>query len=159
MTVPVLVAAKRMGIKSSWSLSNLRMQKLLYIAHMFHLGRYGSPLVDGGFEAWDLGPVHPVLYHEAKIFGSSPVKNIFRSESDMVDDCTEAELIDTTVSKTGMALRPGQLVAITHWTGGAWYQHYVPNQRGIVIPNEDILLEYEKRKRRHEERAAERRAP
>ena len=63
MTTSVLTVAKRLGEQSDWSLSNLAMQKLSYIAHMVHLASFdGEPLVFGNFEAWDLGPVHPQLY-------------------------------------------------------------------------------------------------
>lgn len=146
MTVSVFAAAKRLGEKSGWSLSNLEMQKLLYLAHMFHLGHHEEPLVSGLFEAWDYGPVHPSLYHRAKVFGSSPVENVFHSAPDL-DDGTEAELLDDAVEQLSHN-RPGRLVAITHWDQGAWAKNYVPGERGIVIPNEDILEEYKERVRR-----------
>ena len=62
MAVSALSAGKRLGKHSGWTLSNLAMQKLLYIAHMYHLGMYdATPLVTGHFEAWDYGPVHPTF--------------------------------------------------------------------------------------------------
>ena len=141
MTVSVFAAAKRMGKKSDWSLSNLKIQKMLYIAHMFHLGRHKTPLVDGYFEAWDYGPVHPNLYHRLKIFGASPVTNIFRRDGNVPDDGTEADLIDETVTALADA-PPGVLVGITHLKDGAWSKNYVSGARGIRIQNEDILEEY-----------------
>lgn len=140
MPVPVLASAKRLGERSGWSLSNLKMQKLLYLAHMFHLGRTGKPLVDGQFEAWDYGPVHPVLYQKVKIFGSSPVENIFHSVPDLGDG-EEAELLDKAVEQLSDAAI-GRLVAATHWDKGAWATHYRPGGRHIVIPNEAIRQEY-----------------
>ena len=141
MTVHVLSAAKHMGQKSSWSLSNLAMQKLLYLAHMYHLGEHDSPLAPPSFEAWEYGPVHPTLYHAAKVFGSDPVKNIFRSYPD-VEEGTEQYALDECVN---MGLPTSRLVAITHWEDGAWYQHYIPGQRGIIIPDDDIRVEYQER--------------
>ena len=74
MTVNVLNAAAHLIERSNQSLSNLELQKLLYLAHMFYMGRYdGEPLVHGEFEAWDYGPVHPTLYQRARTFGSNPV--------------------------------------------------------------------------------------
>ncbi|RWO77206.1 type II toxin-antitoxin system antitoxin SocA domain-containing protein [Mesorhizobium sp.] len=67
MTLHVLSAAKHLAKQSGWSLSNLELQKILYLAHMFYLGRTGEPLVSGHFEAWDYGPVHPDLYHRVKV--------------------------------------------------------------------------------------------
>ena len=144
MTVSVLSAAKRIAERSGWSLSNLQLQKILYIAHMFYLGRRnGEPLVYGSFEAWDYGPVHPRLYHEAKIFGSSPVGNIFRLEDDLRPG-PEAEILDEAVDELSHA-SSGQLVAITHKPNGAWDRNYTPGARNVIISNEDILEEYEER--------------
>ena len=140
MPVSVLQAAKYMGKLSNWSLSNLEMQKLLYIAHMFHLGDHNNPLVHGNFEAWDLGPVHPVLYHQAKVFGARPVENIFRSVSSLKDG-TERNMLDETIKELEDLTGP-DLVAITHWEKGAWAKNYKPGVRNIIIPNTDILDEY-----------------
>lgn len=145
MTVAVFAAAKRLCEGSGWSISNLEMQKLLYIAHMFHLGRAGEPLISDRFEAWDYGPVQPSLYHKAKIYGSSHVGKIFRSAADL-EPGSELDLINETVNELSHSAS-GRLVAITHWSEGAWAKHYVPGGRGIVIPNEDILQEYRDRER------------
>ena len=77
MPIPVLAAAKWLCQHSGWTLTNLRLQKLLYLAHMFHLGMTDKGLVDGHFEAWELGPVHPKVYREVRKFGSSPIKPPF----------------------------------------------------------------------------------
>ena len=63
MAVFILEAAEHLGKQAGWSVSNLKMQKILYIAHQYHLGNYGEPLVHALFEAWDYRPVHPDLYH------------------------------------------------------------------------------------------------
>lgn len=148
MTIPVLVAAKRLAERSGWSLSNLELQKILYLAHMFHLGRTGEPLVAGNFQAWEYGPVHPELYHHAKIFGSSPVENVFHSVPTLPEG-PEAAIIDEALRGLQSA-RPGQLVAATHRKDGAWDKNYVPGARGIVIPNHHILEEYNEMERRKE---------
>ena len=140
MALPVLVAAKRLARRSGWALSNLALQKILYLAHMFFLGRTGQPLVSGNFEAWDYGPIHPTLYHFVKMFGSSPVENVFHSVPDAPDG-PEAAIIDEAFDGLGSAL-PGQLVAATHRQGGAWEIHYVPGTHHVVIPNEAIAAEY-----------------
>ena len=151
MSVNILSAAKRMGQHSNWTLSNLKMQKILYLAHMFYMGEHsGEPLVSGYFEAWDLGPVHPGLYHEVKIYGAKPVRNIFHRISDVIDDDIVKYLdysVDSLSKYTG-----AELVAITHWKEGAWHLNYRPGIRGIQIPNKDILNEYKCRIQRAEER-------
>lgn len=141
MAVHVLSAAKRLAKRSNWSLSNLELQKILYLAHMFHLGRTGGdPLVSGHFEAWDYGPVHPELYHKAKVFGSSPVENIFHAFPDVLDG-PEGAIIDEAYDSLGRA-GPGRLVNATHRKGGAWATNYIPGTKHCIIPNADILKEY-----------------
>lgn len=141
MTVSILSAAKRLGAISGWSLTNLEMQKILYLAHMFYLGRTnGEPLVSGHFEAWDYGPVHPQLYHRVKIFGRNPVQNVFVDAPD-IQDGEESKIIDEAFAQLGN-LGAGQLVNATHRTGGAWHINYVAHSRGNVISNTEILNEY-----------------
>jgi len=48
----------------------MKLQKLIYFAHGWHLGLIRHPLVDELFEAWEYGPVVPSIYHEFKMFGS-----------------------------------------------------------------------------------------
>lgn len=140
MTVSVLRAAKHLAEKSDWTLSNLEMQKLLYLAHMFHLGRTGDPLVHGNFEAWDYGPVHPSLYHFAKVYGADPVQNIFYQVPDLPEG-SEREIIDEAYEHLGK-VGPGRLVRATHRSNGAWEKNYDPNIKNQIIPNEDILREF-----------------
>ena len=145
MTVPVLSAAKRLAEQSGWTLSNLELQKILYLAHMFYLGRFGvEPLVPGNFEAWEYGPVHPVLYHRAKVFGADPVQNIFHGNPDLKDG-RERRILDEAYENLGKA-GPGRLVNATHRSGGAWDANYIPGVRHCIIPNEDILSEYKRLK-------------
>ncbi|MER8941379.1 DUF4065 domain-containing protein [Mesorhizobium sp. M0915] len=119
------------------------LQKILYLAHMIHLGRTGEPLVNGRFEAWDYGPVQPNLYKKVAMFGDSPIQDVF-FDRPISDEAPETRTIDE-VSESLLTKSPGQLVAITHWDHGAWARSYRPNVRGIVIPDSDILDEYRAR--------------
>ena len=55
------------------SLSNLKLQKLVYYAQGFHLALTGDPLFDDPIEAWEHGPVVPSLYRAFKCYGSGPI--------------------------------------------------------------------------------------
>ena len=90
--------------------------------------------------------MHPTLYHKIKIFGSDPVENIFRSEPH-ISEGTESGLIDDIVEGLSDS-NSSRLVAITHTDKGAWAKNYIPGQRGITIPDEDILEEYKERVQR-----------
>lgn len=58
------------------SISNLKLQKLLYYAQGFNLAFYDKPLFGESIKAWMHGPVVPQVYHEYKDFGSGPVSVI-----------------------------------------------------------------------------------
>ena len=141
MTVSALSAAKLMGKKANWSLSNLKMQKILYLANMSYLAKTEETLVYGNFEAWDYGPVLPELYHKIKIFGAGPVADIFRSVSDMEIDSAEYSMLNSATDKLS-GFSGAKLVAITHWKRGAWAKNYLPGSRGKIIPNEHLIEEY-----------------
>jgi uncharacterized phage-associated protein len=144
MSISVLSAAKRICEERDWSVSNLELQKILYIAQMFHLGATsGSPLINENFEAWDYGPVVPELYKHVRGFGSEPVRNVFHWVSDVRDSSSLSVLRDALEATKGMSA--GKLVSITHWKNGAWAKCFRPGTRGILIPNELIFEEYRER--------------
>ena len=143
MTVTLTDAANYICGRGGWQTTNLALQKILYLAHMAHLGERGEPLVAGHFEAWEFGPVHPGLYQRVKAFGSKPIPNIFwgaRALAGTPEGETLSDACDNLINET-----PGQLVANTHWSGGAWARNYVRGGRGIVIPEGHIIDEYNAR--------------
>ena len=147
MTLSVSQAAKALGTYSNWSISNLKMQKMLYFAHMFFLGRTTKYLIDEEFEAWDYGPVLPSLYKQVKFFGADNIIDIFQDDDSFPLTPEELALkpeyqILKEVADL-LAHRPaGQLVSITHRQEGAWAKHYRSGAKGVRIPNSDILEEY-----------------
>lgn len=112
---------------------------------MVHLGKTdGEPLVTGHFEAWDLGPVHPQLYHSLKRFGADLVQNIFQTVPSIAEG-DASQIIDEVVKH--LSDNSTRLVSITHWDKGAWARNYIPREKGNIIPNEDILQEWKDRNR------------
>ena len=78
MAISPFKALKTLGQIGGWNLTNLQIQKILYLIHLFYLGRKGDPLINESFEAWDYGPVLPSLYHEINFFDSDPVLDVFK---------------------------------------------------------------------------------
>jgi len=137
-------AAKQLCQLSGWSLSNLKIQKLLYIAELVFVGEHGGSdqLLSSNFEAWDYGPVVPASYHMLKIFGSRPVGNIFRNVPEI--SCAERKELLRRVYQQCGHMSAGQLVSITHWERGAWASKYAPGANA-EITRQDILEEYRRR--------------
>lgn len=55
------------------SISNLKLQKLVYYAQGFSLVILKGPLFPESIEAWTHGPVVPELYHRYKEYGSDGI--------------------------------------------------------------------------------------
>jgi uncharacterized phage-associated protein len=137
-------AARKICEQGSWRVTNLGLQKSLYIAQMLFMGENnGSRLITADFEAWDYGPVVPEVYRRVRMFGANPIQNIFFSEPRINDGMREAHLHN--VCTFLVDKKPGELVAITHWKGGAWAKNYRPGALNIPIPDRDIFDEYRRR--------------
>lgn len=123
----VLDERQRFGLGTT----HLELQKIVYFSHGLCLVRTHAPLVDGYFEAWDHGPVHPYLYQLLKASGSGQItsrcidKNLLSGATTVVDGPQNYE-IRQLISETVLQLRaltPSQLRAKSHAAGGPW--HYI----------------------------------
>lgn len=142
MTARLDSVAKYICERGNWRVSNLKLQKLMYLAQMVHMGRNsGAPLFAGSFEAWDYGPVEPVLYRKVRAFGAGPVGDVFVEAGRFRDDDPRKALLDETCNDL-IDRSPGELVEITHWKDGAWARHYESGYLGKQIPDSDIAQEY-----------------
>ena len=134
-----------------FDVSNLKLNKVLFYVHAFHLVRFSQPLIRNHFEAWDHGPVVRVVYHEFKSFGAAPITSLARhlSYETGQEEIIGYENIDlslrTFIEKVAahyMKLSALELREMTHRPGGPWHQVYTSSResRGIRdrIPNELI---------------------
>jgi uncharacterized phage-associated protein len=110
------------------AVSNLALQKLLYFAHGHFLMETGKPLVQGAFEAWNNGPVHPAVYHAFKTVGRAPIqvratgRNVMTGETRALDLPRNSDVLRylRRVLDAYGHLSPGLLVAISHAPKGPW---------------------------------------
>ena len=148
MRISAIRAAKHLCGKSGWQLTNLEVQKILYICHMLYLGHTQKPLLEGLFEAWDYGPVHPELYHNwLKYYGSDSVpESAFDDVKDLNRSSYRREIsLIGQMAESFPHPSGSRLIGITHWEEGAWAKNYEPGVKGKIIPNSDVFEEYEKR--------------
>lgn len=137
----VFTVAKKLCEARNWKVSNLELQKMLYISQVLHLGIYDHHLFRGDFQAWDYGPVVPDIYHRFKMFGNKPVQAwAFPA---IEEECSDEEngFIDA-VSKLLSDLKPFQLVNLTHRKGTAWENVYVPGAKNTYISEDAMKQEY-----------------
>ena len=61
------------GIQESKPVDQMKVQKLVYFAHGWHLVIAGEPLLNEAIEAWRFGPVIPSLYRSLKYSGNQAI--------------------------------------------------------------------------------------
>lgn len=54
-------------------LDQMKLQKLLYFAHAWHLAYFNKPLFEDDFEAWPWGPVVREVYAQTNGYGRGPI--------------------------------------------------------------------------------------
>jgi uncharacterized phage-associated protein len=57
-------------------LTQMKLQKLVYYSHGWHLGIIGPPLLDEQVQAWSFGPVIRSLYNEFREFGATNIDRL-----------------------------------------------------------------------------------
>lgn len=120
------------------ALTQMQLQKLVYIAHGWNLAITGEPLTHDDPQAWDYGPVYRDLWQALRDFGRAPVSREIMNEeympgsfdSDNLNSPAKARLsqaetdvIDRVFDKYSR-FHAFQLSALTHQDGTPWTQVY-----------------------------------
>ena len=129
-------------------LTQMKLHKLLYYSHGWHLGFRGKPLLDEMVEAWEYGPVVPSIYHEFKRFGSSPITRFAQElnpdtlelETPRIGDDSDVIGLLKRVWEVYGKFTAAQLSALTHAKESPWTQtrNKQPGIKGVDIPNDLI---------------------
>lgn len=118
-------------------ISNLQLQKIMYIIQRDFLKSFHRPIMSCSFEAWKHGPVIPQIY---SIYCGSGANKINRIYDIILDEDTKKyiDFIDAII-ELKRDINPWGLVDETHLPGGAWDRVY---RNGIgdgdIIPNKLI---------------------
>ena len=147
------------GLTRKNEVSPLKIQKLVYVSHGWHLALSGGePLVwDEYVEAWPYGPVFPSVYHEFKHYGASPILDYatdfelmgrtFKLVTPRVetDDINAVALLGR-VWKVYGDFSGTQLSGMTHAPGTPWDIVWKKSKgmRNVHIPNELICRHYQR---------------
>ena len=136
------------------TLSQMKLQKLVYMAHGWNLAILGTPLIEDTVEAWQYGPVIPTLYSEFRGFGSSPItedatiasinENTFSILYEVPrirdEDHNTRNLIKNVWQRYGELTGPN-LSDLTHRAGTPWSETFRHAQAHLVI-NNDLIKEH-----------------
>ena len=140
------------------SVDPMKLQKLVYFAHGWHLGFGQGALSIENAEAWRWGPVFPDLYHAVKRWGSGSIRTPIHvvdfdgtelgwnaprmSEQDVLGCQIVQRVWEVYWKMSGPALSQ-----LTHEKGGPWHQIWsqVPGVRGMVIPDKIIEEDFRRK--------------
>ena len=120
------------------AITPLKMQKLIYFAHGWHLAIRGEPLVNEGVRAWPYGPVIPSIYDEYKIYGRDAIpvdKNCGSIDEGLQGDTNATTLLNKVwdIYRTFTAF---QLSNMTHEPGTPWHKAHTEDR--TVISDDEI---------------------
>jgi uncharacterized phage-associated protein len=107
-------------------LTNMQLQKLVYIAHGYSLAILDQKLIKQAVEAWRYGPVIPTLYHALREYGSGVVSKPINLFSEEKLSETHRALVSSVETAYGSFSGP-QLSTMTHRKGTPWREIYQPN--------------------------------
>jgi uncharacterized phage-associated protein len=143
-------------------LTPMKLQKLVFYAHGWHLALVNKPLVDGGVQAWKYGPVITSLYHEFKDCGNQEISRKAEDvryvegprgiraehyepsidEYSEVDEKAIAKAILERIYSVYGKYDGMQLSGMTHREGTPWWviskAHQGEIPKGLKIPDETI---------------------
>lgn len=69
----IFLASQENQEKEREGITNLKLQKVLYLSQAYYLAKLGKPLFTEKLEAWNYGPVIPEVYRKLKRYGSNPI--------------------------------------------------------------------------------------
>ena len=141
------------------ALTSMKLQKLVFYAHGWHLAIAGKPLIFNRIEAWDYGPVIPDLYQDFKKYGNGPITEPARKcvvcdrkayltvptleDSPENSEREDAQKIIERVWELYGTFTAAKLSNATHAPGTNWEQVYKSGQRSILIPDQIIKSYFE----------------
>lgn len=140
------------SLEAGQLLTPMKVVKLVYIAHGWHLGLTGKPLLNEVAQAWKYGPVVPSVYNEFKSYQSKPITQVAWSLA------PSGELNDYPLSDEALVpfleriwdvykgYTGTDLSALTHQENTPWYETWNlgggKDNLGAPIPNPLIERHY-----------------
>lgn len=163
-TFPAIIVANffvKKSIDEDMPISNLKVNKLVYLAHGWHLGLHKKPLIREDIEAWQFGPVVRSVYDAFKKYGKHSITKTattgFSDEMKEIGELADADTIQF-LGKIWNHYRdwkPWQLSALTHEDNSPWdlvcRESETQNPFEAVIPEKTIKDHYAKRLRESRE--------
>lgn len=114
------------------TISNLKLQKILYFVQAEFLVAKGYPCFPERIEAWDFGPVVPDAYRRYKIYGSASIPFMGEDYSHLFSP-DDKMMIDEIVEQCAK-YSASTLVEITHHQA-PWQNAYRSRSNNLIDPD------------------------
>lgn len=139
--------------------SPMKVQKLVYYAHGWHLGINGQPLIDEQVECWPHGPVVDSLFHEFKEYGRERItrfatrwvttegEDFLEGLRQITPSISDYPAVDyrsylASIWEAYGGYSATKLSNMTHEEGGPWHRVFMAHNgqppKGTDIPREYI---------------------
>lgn len=134
------------GIEEGNYVTQMKLQKMVYFAHGYHLAKYGTPLINEDFQAWKFGPVVPEIYQSYKLYGSDYIidAGLARNTAKPLtfsDSASDAIAYTWRITKN---LSASQLSRWSHAQGSPWATVYDEGNSSLPIGNAAIKDYFQK---------------
>lgn len=116
------------------TVSNLKLQKILYFVQAEFLVTKNQPCFIEAIEAWDFGPVVPTVYFEYRMYGGANIPCIGKSKVKQLISARDQKILNGIIDECSQ-YSASALVEITH-NQMPWMEAY--NQPGY---NNEITVE------------------
>lgn len=141
--------------RENTGISLLKLLKLVYIAHAYHLLKFSSPLISNDVEAWKYGPVVAAVFNQFKGYPKQKALKGCRAQlfnPDLGQMVVASALLTNAqrycvdeVFEQFARVDDFKLSAMTHGVGGPWHRVWTQSENeanlGMVIPN-DLIREF-----------------
>ncbi len=128
--------------KENKKLTNMQIQKLVFIAHGYCLALLGEPLFYHNAHAWQWGPVIPKLYKSLQKYGNYHVDASVDAQDSLLEEDVKFNLVEA-IYKNYSHYSGSELSALTHQENTPWSITWSKDRFGI-IPNNIISAHYKK---------------
>lgn len=119
--------------------TNMKLQKLVYIAHGYYLGLTDHPLINNDIHAFEWGPVIPVLYKNLKAYGANKIQNLIATEDSGPTDALSKAVIERVWKDYGQADGLA-LSRLTHKPNTPWSDTWTISKHGVI--ENDLIRDY-----------------
>lgn len=120
-------------------MTNLKVNKLVYLAQAWSLVRLNKPFFTESIQAWQYGPVIPSVYNTFKVCGANNIESICGEYNQNIFTPDELDLLIDVAMQYGQ-YTASALVNITHKPGSPWSNVYEEHKHNII--STDSIKEY-----------------